>query len=68
MSGATFRPLTPEALAEDRARRGAAEAEIARKEAALAEAEGRLETTKADVAALEAELDALKAGEDDDAR
>jgi chromosome segregation ATPase len=56
---APFSPLTPEQLAEHRARRAAGEAEIARREAELAEAEARLETSRADVAALEAELDAL---------
>ena len=61
----SFAPLTPEALAEAAARRAAGEAEIERKEAALAEAQGRLAETRAGVTALQAELDGLDAGEDD---
>jgi hypothetical protein len=57
MSDSSFKPLTPEALAEYRAARAAGEAEIARKEAALAEAETRLADLKVDNAALEAELE-----------
>lgn len=60
MARSPFAPLTPEMLADDRARRAIGEAEIARREAALAEALARLDTAEAQVTALEAELDDAK--------
>ena len=61
-SPSLFDPLTPERLAEDLARRAAAEVEIARREAALADAEARLERTKAELAEMQAELGRLDDG------
>jgi hypothetical protein len=65
MSRSPFAPLTPEMLAEDRARRALAEAEIARKEAALADAEGRLAATRADIREMETELDGVRRNADE---
>jgi hypothetical protein len=59
-SPSPFAPLTPEQLEADRLRRAAAEAEIARKEAALAEAEARLKSSQAAETDMEAELETLR--------
>ena len=60
MARSPFEPLSPEGLAEDRARRAVAEAEIARKEALLADAEARLDATRVHIREMEAELDDLQ--------
>ena len=60
MAKSSFGPLSPEMLAEDRARRAAAEAEITRKEALLAEAQARLDASRIDIREMEAELQDLQ--------
>lgn len=65
MTRHAFGPLTPEMLAADRARRAAAEPEIARKEAALNEAMSALSASEEHNVALEAELEEARRTADD---
>ena len=64
MAKSSFAPLSPEMLAEDRARRAVAEAEIARKEALLADAQARLDASQVHIREMEAELQDLRRPED----